>query len=521
MTSVNILGVTIDRKNENGRQNWDRVINKMERLSRYWMMFGLSITGRVFVVKTYLLSQAIYLMNMISMENEHGMRINEIMLNFVKGTDRLIERRRQTLCAELGGYGIVDANVMDLCVKASWVERWKREGRNMDYPALIMWNGDVELRNKHICIANVRNKGMSMMTVIYEAYKNFKREYIDFGNNINTTELFSNSTIMEGDQYMEEVVFGMGRYMELRHRLENKVVGDICNRDGGMVSKEETERVFGVRLNWAEYFRLRVEIERLRVEFVRKVGCPIREISIDEFMLGRKKGIKKYRWIIEGRHSRKYKDNDPSDIAAGITLWGEYRNVMGRELVELNYGMWKNSLLDPAFKNFLFKLVHGKLYLNAQLANFGEVEPQWTFCVIKERATLRRELIREGSNEHTRRLSALDRESVNHLFWECNNVKTVITKFFNDIAQENNLNIDKEKFFGGWNSISVKRTKALLIIVHFVKYYIYICRNRKKMPTVAGLTYEFEGLERNMRRSADWSTNFREGLGSISEILIR
>jgi hypothetical protein len=74
---------------------------------------------------------------------------------------------------------------------------------------------------------------------------------------------------------------------------------------------------------------------------------------------------------------------------------------MGRELVELNYGMWKTSLLDPAFKNFLFKLVHGKLYLNAQLANFGEVEPQCTFCVIKERATLRRELIREGSIEHT------------------------------------------------------------------------------------------------------------------------
>jgi hypothetical protein len=123
VSSVNILGVTIDRKNESGRQNWDRVINKMERLSRYWMMFGLSITRRVFVVKTYLLSQAIYLMNVLELDNEHAIRINEIMLSFVKGTDRLIERRRQTLCAELGGYGIVDVNVMDLCVKTSWIER--------------------------------------------------------------------------------------------------------------------------------------------------------------------------------------------------------------------------------------------------------------------------------------------------------------------------------------------------------------------------------------------------------------
>jgi hypothetical protein len=60
------------------------------------------------VVKTYLMSQAIYLMNVLPMDEEHGSQINEIMLNFVKGTDRLIERRRQFVCAELGGYGLVD-----------------------------------------------------------------------------------------------------------------------------------------------------------------------------------------------------------------------------------------------------------------------------------------------------------------------------------------------------------------------------------------------------------------------------
>jgi hypothetical protein len=209
------------------------------------------------------------------------------------------------------------------------------------------------------------------------------------------------------------------------------------------------------------------------------------------------------------------------DIAAGITLWGEYRNAMVRDLVELNYGLWKTTLLDPAFKNFLFKLVHGKLYLNAQLANFGETEPQCTFCVIRERVELRRELIREGSNEHTRRLAALERENVNHLFWECNIVKPVIKKFFNDISQENNLNVSREKYFGGWKSISIKRTKAVLIIVHFVKHYLYTCRNRRKLPTVTGLIYEFSGLERTMGRSDTWNTNFRECVNNFSEVLIR
>jgi hypothetical protein len=139
--NVNILGVNIERRNRSGPENWDNVINKIERLARYWTTFGLSITGRVMVVKTYLMSQAIYLMNVLPMEDEYGSQINEIMLNFVRGTDRLIERRRQLVCAELGGYGVVDVKVMDLCVKTSWIERWKREGRDMDYPALIMGGG--------------------------------------------------------------------------------------------------------------------------------------------------------------------------------------------------------------------------------------------------------------------------------------------------------------------------------------------------------------------------------------------
>jgi hypothetical protein len=108
----------------------------------------------------------------------------------------------------------------------------------------------------------VSQKGMSLMTVIYEAYQKFKNEYLHFGNNINTTELFSNNAIMEeGGQSMEEVVFGRGRYEEIRHRIGNKAAGEVCTREGGMISKEETERVFGLRINWAEYFRLRVEIE--------------------------------------------------------------------------------------------------------------------------------------------------------------------------------------------------------------------------------------------------------------------
>jgi hypothetical protein len=73
------------------------------------------------VAKTYIMSQSIYLMGSLPLREEMGNRINEVLLEFVRGHDRLIERRRQLLCSRLGGYGLLNANVMNLCMKATWI----------------------------------------------------------------------------------------------------------------------------------------------------------------------------------------------------------------------------------------------------------------------------------------------------------------------------------------------------------------------------------------------------------------
>jgi hypothetical protein len=58
---VCVLGVEIDRKLSRLNENWEKVIEKMRRYCIFWGNFGLSISGRVMVVKTYVLTQAVYL----------------------------------------------------------------------------------------------------------------------------------------------------------------------------------------------------------------------------------------------------------------------------------------------------------------------------------------------------------------------------------------------------------------------------------------------------------------------------
>ena len=62
VNEINVLGVQIDRKLVNLDANWEKTILKMINQANYWKLFRLSISGRVMIAKTYMISQATYLM---------------------------------------------------------------------------------------------------------------------------------------------------------------------------------------------------------------------------------------------------------------------------------------------------------------------------------------------------------------------------------------------------------------------------------------------------------------------------
>ena len=132
--SIEVLGVKIDRKLQHLDENWEKTLRKMINQSNYWKLFRLSISGRVMIAKTYLISQATYLMGAIPIGDEMLNRMNEIIIDFVNGKERKIARERWFRTRELGSYGISDMRIMDLCIKASWIRRWYSNTGALDYP---------------------------------------------------------------------------------------------------------------------------------------------------------------------------------------------------------------------------------------------------------------------------------------------------------------------------------------------------------------------------------------------------
>ncbi len=209
--SVSILGIKIDRKLERLNDNWDNATVKMRRYCGFWWNFGLSISGRVMVVKTYVLTQAIYLIGILPLPTEKGDQMNEIMTEFVRGRDRAIENRRKNLCAELGGYGIIDMNVMNISMKCSWIKRWKEEQTCADYPrAIVMGEGNVVL--DRIARAEGNEGSYSLLTGIRKCWHKLKTEFYRRGGNREEILVFENDTFAEEGRGLELVIFGRGRY---------------------------------------------------------------------------------------------------------------------------------------------------------------------------------------------------------------------------------------------------------------------------------------------------------------------
>jgi hypothetical protein len=457
-------------------------------------------------------------MGSLPLRDEYGDRINEVLLEFVKGRDRLIERRRQLLCPELGGYGLVDAKIMNVCMEASWVERWKRELPNIDYMVATVWNIHERIGTGAITLSNIQGKGLPIMEDIVKAWLEFKSTFYEWGNNIKKAQVFGNESILVGGIKVEDLVFEERRYREIEGMLYNVTMENICNEMGGIKEKVQLERTMGITLSWVEYFRMRTEITNITIRYPRREQGLTTEQNIDEYTSGKKRGCKRYRRIMEGKYSKKYIENGPVGIAAAITLWGGYIGDMGRELIERNYKLWTCAILESGYKDILFKYLHGKLYLNNQLANFADVRRECTFCVLHEEKQMRNENVLRDGPEYLRRLSMLSAETVPHLLWGCRWVNNVIQSTFNRLTAEDNMNVNVDKYMGGWLIEQKWNMELVLIVIHFVKHVIYVCRNRRILPTVVHVRYEIEELFKMLGKRKKWRghmTNLGETLRGI------
>ena len=417
--NVSLLGIKIDRTLEKLSENWDRVLGKIENYSRYWKVFKLSISGRVMVAKTYLLSQATYLMGIIPLPVEKSLEMNRVIIDYVNGGERVLAHDKKFLQKELGGYGIVDSYKMDMYIKANWIRRWMNNKWIKDYSECICIKGEYDEPDCVNSMDTYLFRDCMASKNIMLRWAEYKGEFYKVGRNVYGALAFVSEFVIGNMGPQRISVFNIEREREFEVIMRRIRVKDLLDEQWRIKDKLGMEREIGGLISFAEFFRIRTELYRLQnmvVEgsiFIRNLKTLFRTVT---------KGSRILRIAVTSKESHVYKNND---ILAHRSIIGitDREEVLDRDICEMHMGIWSKTSLKPGFKDFLFRYTHGRLFVNNTRANYDDTDRWCTFCAMKEKVELGREGILLDSQESRDRMRRLPAETIRHLFWECRCIK--------------------------------------------------------------------------------------------------
>lgn len=111
-------------------------------------------------------------------------------------------------------------------------------------------------------------------------------------------------------------------------------------------------------------------------------------------------------------------------------------------------------------------------------------------------------------------LGLIESETLNHLFGECGAVQCLIKQCVKWLSNDNEREIGKESFMMGCLAETRKITMCDVVCKHYVKLFIYKCRQRRVIPRFGNLRYEMEGFGENTSKMGwlEYRLWLRDGL---------
>ena len=408
------------------------------------------------IAKTYMITQATYLMGSLPIGDDILNRMNEIIVDFVNGRERKIARERWFRTREMGGYGLTDMKIMDLCIKASWVRRWYLNKNIQDYPEVRILKGN-RTEPDFINMDEINLEGWKSLGEIMRKWIQYKSLFYKVGRNMLSAKVFNNGIQLDGGGISTVKALGRVREQELEARLKLINLRDCLGEDSMMKSKNEIDVLLGTRTTFVEFFRFRNEIARLKanIEYRSKLSRRLKTV-----FNSKRKGSRVLRLEIQNEETKEYFEVNINNFPM-VRRIVENVEPVDNSVLEIHMGLWGKLFLDPELKNFLFRFVQGRLFTNQVMANFQENQARGcTFCSIHSRI--------EGILGMN-----IAEETIMHLFWECVHVNNITIWVGNELVGRR---LTAVEYMLGTKCQNRLSTELVTICLHWSKYWIY---NRK------------------------------------------
>jgi len=396
------------------------------------------------VAKTFLLSQTTFMMGIIPLEKRTAEKIEQMIEKFVLGKIQ-VARDRIYNKIEQGGLGLLKIWELNVAMKSSWINRWKRESRGVDITGSLVLGTAAGKKMELVDHSKIDKKRHPIAYYIASAWAEFRVKVYENDGNIYMAQIFGNPGIKNrmGRPLGSGNILSRIRYEQVRVRMEEIKLIEIVT-ENGIKEKADISAIIGMEVTEVEYGKMRDNIAYIRGKY--KPVWEMREKgkSIGEWLSPIKKGSNKLRLLMSGRGSRNYRNFTFNDIRPIVTLWGQMGIELDETVLSVGMTLWTIREVDADFRQFMFKWNQGIIHGNTVISHFGEnVDRKCTFCKLALRNRILAEHNREPNNEENN-AHAPD-ENRPHIFWECPTVNECIERVYNTVWNRNG-HVNKKSF---------------------------------------------------------------------------
>jgi hypothetical protein len=490
VASCKLLGVKIDSKIKKLDENWAEVLRKVWGLIHYWNQYRLSLTGRVMVAKTFLMSQTTFLMGILPVEKRKLVDIENAICQYACGNLK-IARDKVHNRVEQGGLGLIKLEELDTAIKCGWINRWCKEGVKVDFTGkyvLSLGLGDAE----HLDLRKHRKGTLPCAEGIINAWTAFRKKFYENESNIYEAEIFGNPGILSSvGQQLETTIFH-GDRVRILGEIRNVKLNVLLNERGTIKEKVTLEPLIP-GLSRSEFLRLKAEVNWLIRKYKPRLEMRETAKNVKQFMAEIKKGSSKFRAKISGRGSQIYSNFECSQIKSVKTLWEQMDLEIDEKLVSIGFTLWKNQFLDLSLREFLFKMSHGLVHGNTVISHFGNVDRKCTFCKIKKIEELVINLGRDPDHdERALAFLTIPDENRPHIFWECPTVMVTVTFVLDKLW---GIQVpEKKTFLMGKVGQNMELSSIFQLVNLFIRYKIWNYKLAGILPKPGMIVHETERL---------------------------
>ena len=450
---ANLLGINVGTNlGEVTEQNFEKLIKKMENITKIWLSRQLTLIGRIVIIKTFLVSQLIYSFSVLPSPSPVQMkRIDKILNDHLWSHKKhYIEKNVMLNCLSEGGLNMIDIYSKNIATKCKWVKKitdttvgFFNNIVNYFIPNSnrLFWSGNLNVADgfKLMKHNSLFWKSVVQAWCIYNFYIPSNLEEI-----YNQQIWYNSCILIKGKPFFYNHLYTKGI----------TYIKDLMNDDGYIMSVHDILAKYRLNYNWIMVLNGIIDAVPQQWKLVLNANHHIDYNNLQY--------VSNFQKLVTSPNTTKFvyqslvKKRAVAFSDRLVDKWSEDLHPLSinRTFISNCFDLIMKSTISPKHRAFQFRLIHRILVTNKMLNDWKIIDNNaCSFCNAQP-------------------------ETIFHMLWECTVVQTLWTSLFEWLEQitESNIRFNAKEILLGIEDNTFIMYNAVFILM---KQFIYArrCQN--------------------------------------------